>query len=812
VTVQPSTANPAGQPVLHRRVSTHATAVARMRACVGPTTDPADPSHAVLDAWAVVCDVVAFYSERIATEAFLRTATRLDSVRELARTLGHELRPGVCAQADLVFLAEDAAGAPEAGDVPLGTPVQSVPGAGELPQTFETAEDLQIRPAWNALAVLDARPQALGYDRGHVWLRGATDVKVGDPLLVVGAERVGYAGPDADEHWDFRVAAAVDNSSRGWTKVAFDRPLGFTKDRPLVAEKDVTVHALTVSTRLFGASAPDPNLLADDDGPPPGASAVPATRSTQYVWDGYAVPDAADPTVIEVDGSPAGLREGTWLVLEQPGSTEAYLVQQVGPDGGAKFGITGPLTRTRLDIADGLAGFDRHRARVHCASRALPAAEEPDDTAVTGRVLHVAACDPLLPAGRRVVVRGLDADTGLDRAETHTVAACEADGGAVAITLADDLTGRYAREGLVVHANAVRATHGQTVEQVLGSGDGRTGFLTLRLRRDPLTHVRTTTPAGAAPALTVRVDGVAWEPVTALSDAGPHDRVYTIARHADGTRITFGDGVHGARPATGAENITATYRVGIGADGDLGSDRLTLLTRRPLGVRSVTNPATTTDSAPPETLAQARVNAGLRVRTLDRVVSATDYADFARGYAGVGPARADVVWDGRVQRVVLSVLGADARLPSDDLLDDLHTAIDDARDPRARVDLRIGAQTWFAVRVELAHDLAYERDVVEDSVLASLEQAFGARDFAAPVTAAAVLVVVKAVPGVRACTIPRLLPVAAVPAPPLVAQVPDDSEAVDPVPALPGRWDDAVLPAQLLALAPGAVEIGEMAP
>ena len=55
-----------------------------------------------------------------------------------------------------------------------------------------------------------------------------------------------------------------------------------------------------------------------------------------------------------------------------------------------------------------------------------------------------------------------------------------------------------------------------------------------------------------------------------------------------------------------------------------------------------------------------------------------------------------------------------------------------------------------------------------------------------------------------------LLPVAAVPAPPLVAQVPDDSEALDPVPALPGRWDDVVLPAQLLALAPGAVEIMEM--
>ena len=65
-----------------------------------------DPSIALLDAWAVVTDTVAFYSERIANEGFLRTATQRRSVRELARTLGYELRPGVAAQVDLVFTVE----------------------------------------------------------------------------------------------------------------------------------------------------------------------------------------------------------------------------------------------------------------------------------------------------------------------------------------------------------------------------------------------------------------------------------------------------------------------------------------------------------------------------------------------------------------------------------------------------------------------------------------------------------------------------------------------------------------------------------
>jgi hypothetical protein len=34
-----------------------------------------DPAIALLDAWAVVADVLTFYQERIANEAYLRTAT-----------------------------------------------------------------------------------------------------------------------------------------------------------------------------------------------------------------------------------------------------------------------------------------------------------------------------------------------------------------------------------------------------------------------------------------------------------------------------------------------------------------------------------------------------------------------------------------------------------------------------------------------------------------------------------------------------------------------------------------------------------------
>src|SRR4051812_41325161 len=55
------------------------------------TRAPDDFSIALLDAAAVVADVLTFYLERIANEGFLRTATERRSILELARTIGYEL-------------------------------------------------------------------------------------------------------------------------------------------------------------------------------------------------------------------------------------------------------------------------------------------------------------------------------------------------------------------------------------------------------------------------------------------------------------------------------------------------------------------------------------------------------------------------------------------------------------------------------------------------------------------------------------------------------------------------------------------------
>ena len=121
------------------------------------TKSLSDPTVALLDAWATIADVIGFYQERIATESFLTTATEPGSVRALANLLGYQPRPGLAATCWLAYtLVDDTTDT--AVVVPKHQLVQSVPGAGQLPQTFETGEDLLAHPSWNTLPIKDTAP------------------------------------------------------------------------------------------------------------------------------------------------------------------------------------------------------------------------------------------------------------------------------------------------------------------------------------------------------------------------------------------------------------------------------------------------------------------------------------------------------------------------------------------------------------------------------------------------------------------------------------------------------------------------------
>ncbi|HEY6235617.1 MAG TPA: putative baseplate assembly protein [Candidatus Elarobacter sp.] len=234
IAVPVSEVNAPGLSALAYRTGTYATFFETMLARLTGipdlrTRDLADPSIALLDAWAIVADVLTFYQERIANEGYLPTARERRSVLELARLIGYRLRPGVAASVRLAFTVMPGF----QGTIPAGTRAQSIPNTGQNPQFFETSGPLDARDVWNALAPRIDRAQTItetpaGGDFppatsaeiiDTVYLDGlTTGVRPGDALLFV-------FGTDSNRVY-VRFAESVDAQApqqRTEVTLAFDK-------------------------------------------------------------------------------------------------------------------------------------------------------------------------------------------------------------------------------------------------------------------------------------------------------------------------------------------------------------------------------------------------------------------------------------------------------------------------------------------------------------------------------------------------------------------------------------------------------------
>src|SRR6185312_7662484 len=228
----------------------------------------------------------------------------------------------------------------------------------------------------------------------------------------------------------------------------------------------------------------------------------------------------------------------------------------------------------------------------------------------------------LIVTGRRSDVPGTDAVTA---AELVMLAAVEQGldatlpGDTVHSTLVfanQGLAYSYRRDSVSVYANVVRATHGQTRNEVLGSGNGALSMQAFVLKQSPLTWISAATVDGVQSTLDVRVNDMTWHETRNLAFVGAADRRFVTATDDGGkTRVVFGDGTHGARLPTGVENIMATYRNGIGTPGNVRAGQVSLLATRPLGVKDVINPLRASGGADAETRDQARRNVPLMRRS-----------------------------------------------------------------------------------------------------------------------------------------------------------------------------------------------------
>ncbi len=243
---------------------------------------------------------------------------------------------------------------------------------------------------------------------------------------------------------------------------------------------------------------------------------------------------------------------------------------------------------------------------------------------------------------------------------------------------------------MVVHANVALATHGETVSQILGAGNAATPFQRFELKQLPLTYRAAANELGASPELTVRVDDIAWKLRDSMFGAASRERAYTLQTDEQGRNfVLFGDGLRGARPSSGVNNVRATYRKGLGVAGNVAAESLTQPTQRPLGMKGVSNPLPAEGGTDPEDAEQARQSMPLMTRTLGRAVSLLDYEDFARAFSGVAKARAQVLQLPSGPTIAITIAGPGESLISPDspVWINLAAALADNGDPHVAVRL-----------------------------------------------------------------------------------------------------------------------------
>ena len=321
------------------------------------------------------------------------------------------------------------------------------------------------------------------------------------------------------------------------------------------------------------------------------------------------------------------------------------------------------------------------------------------------------------------------------------------------IQLQGALVNCYERASTTINANVALVTHGQSVTEIMGSGNASTPDQGFTLKQSPLTYVQAPTPTGRQSTLQVQVNGAAWTEVDSLYGTTSSQQVFDVLNQSDGTAdVQFGDGSEGALLPTGQNNLIANYRIGLGSAGNIAANTLTTLIDRPLGVSAVTNPGPATGGQDPQSIEDIRTNAPLSVLTLGRAVSVSDYENYAASFAGIAKAHALWIPSGPNRGVFLTVagVGGAALPPANPTLNNLLTSLQDYGNPLIPITAQSFVETLFGFSADLQYDPAYQQSAVTAQVLQTLSTTFGfaQRGFGQGVSLDEIATVIQNVPGV----------------------------------------------------------------
>jgi hypothetical protein len=785
--------------------------LARAEALSGLTTRRSDDfAITLVELWAAVGDVLTFYQERYANEAYLRTARRAESVLRLAALLGYRLAPGAAALSRLSFTIE----AGKKVELPERLRVQSLPGPGEQAQVFETLEPLLADARLNLLRIFPApatTPAPLAAGQSDVLLHRTKGPGLAAALAAGG--RVVLFRDNQSTTVEEKTIASVrtedDRAVVAWTEpvkgtswtsagrvFAFGRTFrlfGHGAPATYMEPEEVFPASRTGFEVAFLAHASGGSGFAKFDEFRERVDLGPAA-SPRIVWNlrqvsyGYPRTGNAEEASVEsgtsricLDARYEGLSAGGRLLVAdtRPGGTKRLVtIQKVDQAQDVLGAVSDTVTRVTVSPALGTLP-DRRAVVVYELGRELELAAARYPAEVTGDTVYLPgqlAEGGAIEIGRRiergaftpgVVLRPEELAVGRSvivsdarkqplsarLKEEATLTPADASG-FCHLVLRLDVDGilQLRSDSATLEGNVARASHGETVrDEILGSGDAAATFQRFTLKRAPLTYV----PGGAASAtdtsLVLLVNGVRWQQVPTLHGLAADAQAFEARFVEDGaTDLLFGDGIYGARLPTGRSNVTATYRAGLGLAGRVGVGALTTALDRPPGLLAVTNPLAATGGADPEARDATRGNAPRTVRTFGRAVSLRDFEDLVTATGEVAKAQATWTWDGfgRALHVTVAGQAGGTFVPED--LRRLASSLTVARDPNHPLRLANYVAVDIVVRAAIGVDADRKQTDVEGAARTALLNAlaFDALDLGRPLGLSDIYRILQEVPGV----------------------------------------------------------------
>lgn len=713
-----------------------------------------DPAIALLESAAIVGDILTFYQTHYANELYLRTAQWRESVSELVRLLGYRLAPGLGGEALFALAVKG----DQTVTVPKGFGMKAQLKDQDKPADFESTEEVSALPHLNEFHFYRPRQTPYIVNGTKTFAIFSTEgipagltLKKGDRLLI------GQAHPSVPTRLLSARTVIVEKAWEefGRLHVELTHPIQWTG-----AIFSLQAYKLGESYHHFGHNAPPIYHKIS------GTTTVPA--ATWYYrddWEGdtysffYNMDFLVRQQEYPLDQKTQTIAQNSKFIMQATISTrypsgdftnkEFYTlvgkVAEVSEQTMTYGSVSGPSTvvtfaqKPLAMIGDNTSYYDAFRIDIRSMKfievqgEPFQLRREPENTsAVSGKSFRFYGTDAEAKSllGRLLLMTGVGEEVKQVRVtEVQSLAAATVGRKLFRTVMLDT---EFAYEPFVyesptvnVYGNVIPANQGKTqTEVVLGSGDARADFQTFAIPKDPLTYLldETQTPA-QVPELHVYVDGIEWQHVDSFFNYGPRDAVYIVREdEANKSFVQFGDDKNGRRLPTGRNNVTAVFRMGNGAHGELKDGGKPQITGKLTNFDKLYLQAPVTGGAEAEDGGNARIAAPGKMQSLGRMVSLADIEAEALALPHVIKVRANWSAPEGVPLVRLTVLTQSGEIADLEAVRESVQSYNRNRGPsRFPIDVVQGIRQYAYLHIEAG----MEGTRRESDVLTAIKQALG---------------------------------------------------------------------------------------